>query len=95
MSLRVVDRLGVADVITLANAVVGVGAMVGAVLGEPMLVAQLLLLGAAADALDGILARSFGEALLAHSSTRWPTSSRSARRPGCLFLPLQRRSGGH
>ncbi|WP_267162871.1 protein sorting system archaetidylserine synthase [Halovenus salina] len=60
MSLRVVDRLGVADVITLANAVVGVGAMVGAVLGEPMLVAQLLLLGAAADALDGILARSFG-----------------------------------
>ncbi|SDJ63536.1 archaetidylserine synthase [Halovenus aranensis] len=60
MSLRVVDRLGVADVITLANAVIGVGAMAGAILGKPMFVAQLLLLGAVADALDGIFARSFG-----------------------------------
>ncbi|MFC7072288.1 protein sorting system archaetidylserine synthase [Halovenus rubra] len=60
MSLRVVDRLGAADVITLLNAIVGVVAMIGAVLGRPMLVAQLLLLAAAADAVDGIIARLYG-----------------------------------
>jgi archaetidylserine synthase len=57
MSLRVRDRLGVADVMTLANAALGVVAMAVAVLGRPVLVAQLILLAVIADALDGIIAR--------------------------------------
>jgi len=57
--LRVRERLGVADVITLANAVVGFAAGVVA-LSDPRLAARLLLLAAIADALDGIAARTFG-----------------------------------
>ena len=57
--LRVRERLGVADVITLANAVVGFAAGVVA-LSDPQLAARLLLLAAIADALDGIAARTFG-----------------------------------
>lgn len=57
MSLRVRERLGVADVMTLLNATVGVGAMAAAVIGRPVLVAQLILLAAVADGLDGIIAR--------------------------------------
>ena len=60
MSLQVTDRLGVADVMTLLNAVVGVVAMAAAVLGEVQLVAQLILLAAVADGLDGIIARTRG-----------------------------------
>ena len=60
MSLRVVERLGLADVMTLANAVVGVVAMAAAVLGEVHLVARLILLAAVADGLDGIIARTRG-----------------------------------
>ncbi len=60
MSLRVVERLGLADVMTLANAVVGVVAMAAAVLGEVQLVARLILLAAVADGLDGIIARARG-----------------------------------
>jgi archaetidylserine synthase len=60
MSLRVVDRLGLADVMTLANAAVGVVAMAVAVLGEVQLIAQLILLAAVADGLDGIIARTRG-----------------------------------
>lgn len=57
MSLRVLDRLGAADVMTLLNAIVGVVAMAAAVVGRPVLVAQLILLAAVADGLDGIIAR--------------------------------------
>jgi len=60
MSLRVADRLGLADVMTLANAAVGVAAMTAAVLGEVQLIARLILLAAVADGLDGIIARSRG-----------------------------------
>lgn len=60
MSLRVAERLGLADVVTLANATVGVVAMAAAVLGEVALVAQLILLAAVADGLDGIIARTRG-----------------------------------
>ncbi len=60
MSLRVHKRLGVADLVTLANATLGVVAMAVAVLGKPMLVAQLILLAAVADGLDGIIARKYG-----------------------------------
>lgn len=60
MSLQVADRLGLADVMTLLNAVVGVVAMAAAVLGEVQLVAQLILLAAVADGLDGIIARARG-----------------------------------
>ncbi|MFB6151419.1 MAG: protein sorting system archaetidylserine synthase [Haloarculaceae archaeon] len=57
--LRVRERLGVADVITLGNAVVGVAAAVVA-FSDPGLAARLVLLAAIADALDGIVARRFG-----------------------------------
>ncbi|MXR50751.1 phosphatidylcholine/phosphatidylserine synthase [Halovenus sp. WSH3] len=60
MSLRVADRLGLADVMTLANAAVGMVAMAAAALGEVRLVAQLILLAAVADGLDGIIARTRG-----------------------------------
>jgi len=60
MSLRVRERLGLADVVTLLNATLGFVAMALAVLGEPGLVARLLLLAAVADGLDGIIARSRG-----------------------------------
>jgi len=57
--LRVRERLGVADAITLGNAVVGFAAGVVA-LSDPHLAARLVLLAAIADALDGIAARVFG-----------------------------------
>jgi archaetidylserine synthase len=60
MSLRVRERLGVADVMTLLNATLGVVAMTVAITGDPRLVAQLVLLAAVADGLDGIIAREFG-----------------------------------
>jgi len=60
MSLRVRERLGAADVMTLLNAALGVGAMTVAIVGEPQQVARLILLAAVADGLDGIIARRFG-----------------------------------
>jgi len=57
--LRVRERLGVADAVTLVNAAVGVTAAVVA-LSDPALSARLVLLAAIADALDGIVARQFG-----------------------------------
>ena len=60
MSLQVRRRLGLADIITLFNVVIGTVAMAVAVLGEVQLVAQLILLAAVADGLDGIVARFRG-----------------------------------
>ncbi len=60
MSLQVLDRLGWADAMTLLNAAIGVLALAAAVLGEVLLVAQLILLAAVADGLDGVIARRFG-----------------------------------
>ena len=59
MSLQVSRRLGVADGITLVNAVVGFVAGVVA-FTDPTLAARLVLLAAIVDALDGIIARSAG-----------------------------------
>ncbi|PSQ50069.1 CDP-diacylglycerol--serine O-phosphatidyltransferase [Halobacteriales archaeon SW_7_65_23] len=60
MSLRVRERLGAADVMTLLNATLGVIAMTVAITGDPEDVARLILLAAVADGLDGIMARQFG-----------------------------------
>lgn len=60
MSLRVRARLGLADVVTLANAAIGVVAMAAAVTADPADVARLILLAAVADGLDGIVARTRG-----------------------------------
>jgi len=57
--LRVRERLGVADVVTLCNAVLGLTAGVLA-LSDPELATRLILLAAIADAIDGIVARTFG-----------------------------------
>jgi CDP-diacylglycerol--serine O-phosphatidyltransferase len=57
--LRVRERLGVADVVTLLNAVIGLTAAVVA-LSDPSLAARLILLAAIFDAIDGIVARQFG-----------------------------------
>lgn len=59
MSLQVSRRLGVADGVTLVNAVVGFVAGVIA-FTDPRLAARLVLLAAIVDALDGIIARSAG-----------------------------------
>jgi len=59
MSLRVRERLGAADAVTLVNAAIGVVAAVAAFV-DPALSARLILLAAVADALDGIAARSLG-----------------------------------
>lgn len=60
MSLRVRERLGLADMMTLLNAVLGVVAMTAAFTATPGLVARLVLLAAVADGLDGIIARRRG-----------------------------------
>jgi len=60
MSLRVRSRLGLADVLTLANATLGVVAMAAAFTADPGVVARLILLAAVADGLDGIVARARG-----------------------------------
>ncbi|SEQ52535.1 protein sorting system archaetidylserine synthase [Natrinema salaciae] len=56
---RFVGRLGVADVVTIANAALGFVAVVVAVV-DIDLAARLILLAAIADGLDGILARRYG-----------------------------------
>lgn len=60
MSLRVRARLGVADVLSLANATLGVVAMLAAFSVDPGILARLILLAAVADGLDGIVARRYG-----------------------------------
>lgn len=59
MSLQVHRRLGVADGVTLVNAVIGFIAGVVA-FTDPRLAARLVLLAAIVDALDGIIARVAG-----------------------------------
>jgi archaetidylserine synthase len=59
MKPRVVERLGVADVASAANASLGFLAVVTASL-DLMLAARLLLLAAVLDGLDGVLARRYG-----------------------------------
>lgn len=56
---RFVGRLGVADVVTVANAVVGFLAVVLAFV-DVRLAARVVLLAAVLDGLDGVLARQFG-----------------------------------
>jgi len=60
MSFRVRQRLGPADVVTLANAALGVVAITAVLTADPALVARLILLAAVADGLDGIVARTYG-----------------------------------
>ncbi len=60
MSLRVRARLGLADVLSLSNATLGVVAMLAAFAMAPAIVARLILLAAVADGLDGIVARRHG-----------------------------------
>lgn len=59
MRPRFVGRLGFADAITVANAVVGFIAIVAAPF-EPRLAARFILLGAILDGLDGVVARNRG-----------------------------------
>jgi CDP-diacylglycerol--serine O-phosphatidyltransferase len=56
---RFVGRLGVADVVTVANAALGFVAVVVAFVDD-VLAARLILLAAIADGLDGVLARRYG-----------------------------------
>lgn len=59
MMPRFVGRLGLADGVTIANAVCGFLAVVAAPT-DPGLAARLVLLAAVADGLDGVLARAYG-----------------------------------
>jgi CDP-diacylglycerol--serine O-phosphatidyltransferase len=59
MKPRVVERLGVADVVSAGNAALGFLAVVAAPL-DAVLSARLLLLAAVLDGLDGVLARRYG-----------------------------------
>ncbi|QSG14033.1 Phosphatidylserine synthase [Halapricum desulfuricans] len=56
---RFLGRLGAADIVTVANAALGFTAAVAA-MTDPGLAAQLILLAAIADGLDGVLARVHG-----------------------------------
>ncbi|WP_277553120.1 protein sorting system archaetidylserine synthase [Halobaculum limi] len=56
---RFLSRLGLADVVTAGNAALGTLAA-AFVAVDPALAARLLLLGAIADGLDGVLARRYG-----------------------------------
>ena len=59
MQPRFVGRLSVADAVTTANAALGFTAAAAAFV-SPSLSARLVLLGAIADGLDGVLARRYG-----------------------------------
>lgn len=59
MRPRFVGRIGPADVVTVANAVVGLLAAVVAT-ADPYLAARLILLAAVGDGLDGVIARRYG-----------------------------------
>jgi len=59
MRPRFVGRLGVADIVTVANAALGFAAAVAATI-SPSVGARLILLAAVADGLDGVLARKYG-----------------------------------
>ncbi|MFW5917464.1 MAG: protein sorting system archaetidylserine synthase [Halorubrum sp.] len=59
MHLRFVERLGLADAVTVANAAVGFLAVVAATV-DAELAARLILLAAVADGLDGVVARHRG-----------------------------------
>ncbi|WP_255150312.1 protein sorting system archaetidylserine synthase [Halorarius halobius] len=59
MQPRFVGRLALADVVTVVNAAVGFAAAAAAT-HSPSLAARLVLLGAIADGLDGVLARRYG-----------------------------------
>ncbi len=67
MGFRLGDRLGTADLVTLANAGLGVIAMTAIFWGDPSLVARLILLAAVADGLDGIVARHLGSTDVGHT----------------------------
>lgn len=56
---RFLSRLGLADAVTAGNAALGTLAA-AAVAFDPTLAARLVLLGAVADGLDGVLARRYG-----------------------------------
>jgi CDP-diacylglycerol--serine O-phosphatidyltransferase len=62
---RAIGRVGVADVVTLANAVVALGVVVVASVDVEMAVRLLLVCGVL-DALDGVLARSLGSSAIGH-----------------------------
>lgn len=62
MQPRFVGRLAPADLATVANAALGFGAVAAATL-SPALAARLILLGAIADGLDGVLARRYGSSV--------------------------------
>jgi archaetidylserine synthase len=59
MRLRFVGRLGLADAVTIGNAALGFLAAVAATI-DVSLAARLVLLGAIADGLDGVVARKYG-----------------------------------
>lgn len=59
MEPRFVGRIGIADVVTIANAAVGFLATVAAIV-DITLAVRLILLAAIADALDGVIARRRG-----------------------------------
>jgi CDP-diacylglycerol--serine O-phosphatidyltransferase len=65
MQPRFVGRLSLADTVTVSNAVVGFLSAVAATV-SPVLAAKLILLGAIADGLDGVLARKFGSSAAGH-----------------------------
>ncbi|MFB6219848.1 MAG: protein sorting system archaetidylserine synthase [Halolamina sp.] len=59
MRSRFLDRLGLADAVTIGNAALGFLAVVAATV-DINTAAKLVLLGAIADGLDGVVARKFG-----------------------------------
>lgn len=59
MTPRFVGRFGLADGVTIANAALGLFAVIAAP-AAPGLAARLILLAAIADGLDGVLARAYG-----------------------------------
>lgn len=65
MQLRFVDRLSLADAVTVSNAALGFLSAVAATV-DPSLAARLVLLGAIADGLDGVLARKLGSSAAGH-----------------------------
>jgi CDP-diacylglycerol--serine O-phosphatidyltransferase len=65
MRLRFRGQLGVADVVSVANAALGfLAVLVALAWNDPTLAARVVLLAAVADGLDGVLARRYGSTQL-------------------------------
>ena len=90
---RFVGRLGVADAVTVANAMLGFLAAVLATI-DPALAARLILLAGIADGLDGVLARRYGSTQVGEYVDSLADVASFGVAPAMLVVAIARREWG-